>query len=1727
MMLAFALPPAWAGLQTVTIHRNEGQFEESNGVYYCYKSGLMMTFTSGMNNPNYLVEHQQVYFEVRSVNPEYIIKKVVFHCVDNTTNDNLDCFYWGPSTIHIVQNWTYPNQPGTYRYSGYTGTWTGTTNKIQFTTEAKPVRFGSVDITFEKETGDVFDLVTDENQLQAGQKYAIVNQYYPNDAQDEGYAMSIKTKTIGVPNISRSPVSFVPGTNKHKVVINDSVMIMTLQNGTGVTDRPWYICGGGTTKLRKASSYTGQTSNMAYYGYALNFENISSYAEYFPVKIEIGDESNNYPAKIRFCVSSANSNTDSQYAIAHNNTNGVFRALNITSSNTYAANQRVHMYKPAKNYIVTTECHPTAGGEITLTDGVLEINGSQTSQEFQEVSFFVGVNDGYTIQSVTATANETDEHGNIINSYPVTIQCTQTTLQGNRYTFTMPAANVNIVVNYVAANYHQILTECDPAYGGEYTFNSGTFDTNNEVVSYAGNNVNFSVTSSQGYVFTGITATSEDGQSTVLPLTDNGDGTYSFIMPDNDVTLSASFDRVIGDIFELVETNNDIVEGSIYIIVSQTSEKVMKHWNRSETTFQGTPIVEWVTTDKKKVRVDDNACFFTLDDFSETSTSSSKKALMNTLVGYLGYNGTNVTSTPDNSGYNKATMFISSTVSNFLCTFDYIGNSNICIRYDANGNFFKMVNYTSSPAAERVWLYRLIEEYHNISTVCTPPEGGEITVGTSAQADEVITFTVTPETGYLVDAVTVTNTDPTITGTITVTDNGDGTYSFTMPNNAVTITAEFSALPMPYNVTTECVPSNGGYFHVYVNNVNYYSSASARPGETVAVWVGTEYGFRIATVTAVNQATGEAVTLTLDPNNSNAAGNTYDFTMPVGDVKITAKFYKPLFLLGTAMGRTSWCASGPEFTFDPETDQYYLDVYFKGGNDDSNVDQAYGYFSLAGGVDDFSQSQYTWATAPNGYGNWGNVTGRLAAVPNSNNEVVGGQTGIALSGDDPDNAFKIPAGVYRIIVNRDNRMSIVQYNPAIVFDPASGSPVELNDVVGITSNLYNKVDSIADLYGITELYQQYEVKTDGTVTWTSAPDHIGEDAEAQITHTGTTNVHAEASIGYIVVKGDAEYTVHGISYVVLPDENAGTITGPTSSTPGVDVTVTPTPATGNVLIDVTAVTTIDGVVQPIVLTPNGGGTYSFEMPEGDVTVTARFGHTISVFWTPDQGGEIIAPSAAMADDVVTFTVNTNAGYALSSLQVYGMQSIDYSHANGTYSFTMPDEDVTIYAVFSTGYTVTTYVDPPGSGEIVAYNANDPDMTTTFPSGTQITVVVTPNGGYVVDDIVVTYGDDEISLEFAPDGNGNYVAQFDMPHANVTVTAHMSSPLSEIERTGKQNETYTIADQLVGVFAFENSLWCKDQGNRSIAKTSMNAELEQIDYMLTVQQVVNFYNNPENDVEWTGWDQSNWIELILDNNSDAADGVGKFIDAKSVTGKLTDVLNYKMEVQGSLSLGGAAPYLPNIYCCGNFNEDYLMLTPESQGAISKTNGKHYFFLNPKVQEYALVTFAMWDSENKMFVAPERDGVAINGHDFDGAFRLDPVSVEDGGSMLPWHYNMYGNVRTALDDPQNANNMYQFHIIVQRNTDEYGGPIVFNGPNRVNIKPDQAKYLSPDIKVYPLDLNVDANHVVTAVNEVNVARTVKSVEYVNAAGQISNRPFNGFNIVVTRYSDGSCTTVKMIK
>lgn len=73
------------------------------------------------------------------------------------------------------------------------------------------------------------------------------------------------------------------------------------------------------------------------------------------------------------------------------------------------------------------------------------------------------------------------------------------------------------------------------------------------------------------------------------------------------------------------------------------------------------------------------------------------------------------------------------------------------------------------------------------------PENGSVTVSdTRAQRGERVTVTVSANDGYVVDEVTVTGRSG---DEITVTDRGNGTYTFNMPSERVTVAASFVAIP--------------------------------------------------------------------------------------------------------------------------------------------------------------------------------------------------------------------------------------------------------------------------------------------------------------------------------------------------------------------------------------------------------------------------------------------------------------------------------------------------------------------------------------------------------------------------------------------------------------------------------------------------------------------------------------------------------------------------------------------------------------------------------------------------------------------------------------------------------------------------------------------------------------------------------------------------------------------
>jgi hypothetical protein len=63
-------------------------------------------------------------------------------------------------------------------------------------------------------------------------------------------------------------------------------------------------------------------------------------------------------------------------------------------------------------------------------------------------------------------------------------------------------------------------------------------------------------------------------------------------------------------------------------------------------------------------------------------------------------------------------------------------------------------------------------------------------------------------------------------------------------------------------------------------------------------------------------------------------------------------------------------------------------------------------------------------------------------------------------------------------------------------------------------------------------------------------------------------------------------------------------------------------------------------------------------------------------------------------------------------------------------------------------------------------------------------------------------------------------------------------------------------------------------------------------------------------------------------------------------------------------------------------------------------------------------------------------------------------------------------------------------------------------------------------YVVEKMLQWEEIPTGIAEVNAANEV-SKTYVNAQGLQSDKPFNGVNIVITRYSDGTTRTTKVVK
>ena len=183
---------------------------------------------------------------------------------------------------------------------------------------------------------------------------------------------------------------------------------------------------------------------------------------------------------------------------------------------------------------------------------------------------------------------------------------------------------------------------------------------------------------------------------------------------------------------------------------------------------------------------------------------------------------------------------------------------------ESNGTYkFTMPDYPVTVSAV------FVKKTHDVTTSCTPAEGGKVTIidkTSPVTVGDSVNINVAANAHYEIEAVTVNSES------VTLGDHGD--YTFTMPNKDVTISATFKK--KQYSVT-----KTG-------NNVTFGELNDKYTwGDTVEFTVTPDKWYSVKSVYA-NDAT---VVITKVAGKENA----YSFTMPQGDVVITAVTERPNF----------------------------------------------------------------------------------------------------------------------------------------------------------------------------------------------------------------------------------------------------------------------------------------------------------------------------------------------------------------------------------------------------------------------------------------------------------------------------------------------------------------------------------------------------------------------------------------------------------------------------------------------------------------------------------------------------------------------------------------------------------------------------------------------------------------------------------------------------------------
>lgn len=472
--------------------------------------------------------------------------------------------------------------------------------------------------------------------------------------------------------------------------------------------------------------------------------------------------------------------------------------------------------------------------------GSVAINGDSNSNTIyalpgDRISVSVSPNSGYSVTSArieyfTMTWEANDKGGGSFVATPASAVIPLTNGSGS---FTMPETNTSVAIVFESTSQTTYQISIDSS----ITNGTVTSDATGNV-SQAGRYVTISADPDAGYRLVSFAASDSSGTSIETDESETSTGTdFGFYMPDEDVTVTATFERYymiaydddVEDVYFTEQPTSGIVGQRVVISINEYKTINNGNYYRLDSVDysyinNGSSVTYELQKDTDgnysfimpasdvTVRVyTDGITYYDVGVSKEsgegTWTASAPKVASSmgsidyTIRPATGYvldkvEYGNIKYVYTTGQQDTPTKYTGSTTRNQDGTYSFTFNMSGAYYYYWGGPSI----YNKRP---HVWIYFARESY----AVSAPGSitGGTVSAGSStAEYGSTVTLTVTPDTDYTLKSLTVATTS----GSNVPVSYGASGYTFTMPASAVTVSAEFVATSSVSQPATDSSPSD-------------------------------------------------------------------------------------------------------------------------------------------------------------------------------------------------------------------------------------------------------------------------------------------------------------------------------------------------------------------------------------------------------------------------------------------------------------------------------------------------------------------------------------------------------------------------------------------------------------------------------------------------------------------------------------------------------------------------------------------------------------------------------------------------------------------------------------------------------------------------------------------------------------------------------------------------------